>query len=362
MKIYRVGGSVRDELLGLPVQDRDYVVVGATPDEMVSQGFKPVGADFPVFLHPVTHEEYALARTERKSGKGYKGFTIHASPDVTLEEDLARRDLTINAMAMDEASIVIDPYGGQRDLAAKILRHVGPAFAEDPVRILRVARFMARFAGRGFRVADETMALMREMVEAGEADHLVAERVWQELARGLMENGPAAMLGSLRDSGALKRIAPEWPDSHDAEAALMRAAHANATLPIRFSVAMTFALPENVESLCERLRVPADCRDLAMLAVRHANPLLRSPTNAMQATELLERTDAMRRPERFQDLLQTASHAFASARAFDWPGALACWHALDFGALARQSDGNPAEKIRAAKINAIEQFMKGNTP
>src|SRR5512144_1414270 len=206
MKVYQVGGSVRDELLGLPVQDRDWVVVGADPQEMARRGYRPVGADFPVFLHPQTHEEYALARTERKTGPGYKGFSFHAAPDVTLEDDLRRRDLTINAMARAEDGTLIDPHGGERDLRAGILRHVSEAFAEDPVRILRVARFAARF---GFAVAPETMALMRRMVQAGEADALVPERVWQELARGLMEKSPARMLAVLRECGALARVAPE---------------------------------------------------------------------------------------------------------------------------------------------------------
>ena len=192
MKVYTVGGAVRDELLGLPVKERDYVVVGADPAEMVRLGFKPVGADFPVFLHPETHEEYALARTERKTGPGYKGFAFHAAPDVTLEDDLKRRDLTINAMARGEDGALVDPHGGERDLRAGILRHVGEAFAEDPVRILRVARFAARF---GFAVAPATMALMRKMVAAGEADALVPERVWQEISRGLMELEPSRMIG-----------------------------------------------------------------------------------------------------------------------------------------------------------------------
>ena len=196
MKTYLVGGSVRDELLGLPVQDRDYVVVGGTPDEMAKAGFRPVGADFPVFLHPRTHEEYALARTERKTAPGYKGFVFHAAPDVTLEQDLARRDLTINAMARDEQGTLVDPFGGERDLRAGILRHVSDAFAEDPVRILRVARFAARF---GFAIAPETLELMRRMVRAGEADALVAERVWQELARGLMERDPSRMIAVLSE-------------------------------------------------------------------------------------------------------------------------------------------------------------------
>ena len=194
MKIYTVGGAVRDELLGLPVQDRDYVVVGATPEDMIAAGFRPVGRDFPVFLHPQTHEEYALARTERKSGRGYKGFTIYAAPDVTLEQDLERRDLTINAIARDESGRLIDPFGGARDLQEGVLRHVSDAFHDDPVRILRVARFAARF---GFRIDEKTMALMKSMVDTGEADHLVPERVWQEFSRGLAEDRPRPMFDAL---------------------------------------------------------------------------------------------------------------------------------------------------------------------
>ena len=216
MQIYQVGGAVRDGLLGLPVQDRDWVVVGATPEQMAALGFAPVGRDFPVFLHPDTHEEYALARTERKSGRGYRGFTVQASPEVTLEQDLARRDLTINAIAAAPewapsgaacAQGLIDPFGGQRDLRARVLRHVSPAFREDPVRILRVARFAARF--HDFTIAPETLALMRAMVAEGEAAHLVPERVWQELARGLMEKHPERMFAVLRECGALAVILPE---------------------------------------------------------------------------------------------------------------------------------------------------------
>jgi len=207
MRIYSVGGAVRDELLGLPVQDRDYVVVGASPAQMIERGFKQVGRDFPVFLHPETHEEYALARTERKSGRGYAGFSFDAAPDVTLEEDLARRDLTINAIARADDGSLTDPFDGVADLEARVLRHVGPAFVEDPVRLLRIARFAARFTG--FSVAPGTVTLMREMVGNGEADHLVAERVWQEIARGLMENKPSRMFAVLRECGALARLLPE---------------------------------------------------------------------------------------------------------------------------------------------------------
>ena len=209
MQIYLVGGAVRDKLLGLEVKDRDYVVVGATPEQMVAQGYRPVGADFPVFLHPRTKEEYALARTERKSGRGYKGFTVYAAADVTLEDDLRRRDLTINAMAESEAGTLIDPFGGVDDLRNGILRHVSPAFAEDPVRVLRVARFAARYATQGFRVADSTLALMRQMVASGEVDHLVAERVWAETEGALAEAAPPRFFATLRDCGALARVFPE---------------------------------------------------------------------------------------------------------------------------------------------------------
>jgi tRNA nucleotidyltransferase (CCA-adding enzyme) len=257
LKTYVVGGAVRDELLGLPVQDRDYVVVGATPDEMVSLGFKPVGKDFPVFLHPETHEEYALARTERKTARGYHGFEFYAAPDVTLEQDLARRDLTINAMARDEDGNLIDPFNGAEDVSAGILRHVSPAFSEDPVRVLRLARFAARF---GFDIAAETDELMREMVANGEVDALVPERVWQELARGLMEKRPSRMLEILQECGALARIAPELAAlleererAETALGALDAAAAAGAPLEVRFA-ALTKALdPFAVEKLSERL-------------------------------------------------------------------------------------------------------------
>jgi tRNA nucleotidyltransferase (CCA-adding enzyme) len=261
MKTYLVGGAVRDELLNLPVTDRDYVVVGKTPHEMIEAGYRPVGADFPVFLHPTSHEEYALARTERKTAPGYKGFVFHASPTVTIEEDLMRRDLTINAMAKDAHGHIIDPYGGQADLNHKLLRHVGDAFREDPVRILRLARFAARFASLGFRVADETTSLMGEMVTAGEVDALVAERVWQEIARGLMEKTPSAMFAVLRSCGALARIAPEidrlWgvPQSKTAHPEIDTGVHVmmvidhaaliHASLPVRFA-ALTHDLGKGV--------------------------------------------------------------------------------------------------------------------
>jgi tRNA nucleotidyltransferase (CCA-adding enzyme) len=332
-----VGGAVRDALLGLPVNDRDWVVVGATPEAMVEQGYLPVGKDFPVFLHPQTREEHALARTERKTAPGYRGFAIHADPGVTLEEDLARRDLTINAIAQDEAGNLVDPFGGRRDLSQRVLRHVTDAFREDPVRILRVARFAARFPD--FSVALETLQLMREMVRDGEADHLVPERVWQELARGLMEATPSRMFELLRECGALERILPEvdrlWgvpqrADYHpevDTGVHLMMvldmSARLRAPLTVRFAclthdlgkgTTPPEMLPKHIgheersarllRTLANRLRVPNECRDLADVVAReHGNIHRSSEFNAAALVRLLERCDAFRKPLRFGEAL-----------------------------------------------------------
>ena len=309
MKIYRVGGAVRDALLGLPVSDQDWVVVGATPEQLVALGYLPVGKDFPVFLHPQTREEYALARTERKSGRGYHGFTFHADAQVTLEQDLARRDLTINAIAQEPSATgstsLIDPYGGQQDLAAKVLRHVSPAFAEDPVRILRLARFAARFSD--FTVAPETMQLMRQMVVQGEVDALVAERVWQELARGLMERHPTRMFAVLQECGALKRLLPEKqlgsdPNclAHQAIAALDVCAAADAPLPVRVACLLSDLAPHERAQLCQRLRVPQDCRELVRLVASQRPAIANALSlDAAALLDLLERCDALRRGERF---------------------------------------------------------------
>ena len=306
MKIYAVGGSLRDELLGRPVSDRDWVVVGATPEEMVARGFRAVGADFPVFLHPETHEEYALARTERKTAPGYRGFAFHAAPDVTLEEDLRRRDLTINAIARGEDGSVVDPFGGREDLRRGILRHVSEAFAEDPVRILRVARFAARF---GFEVAPETMALLRRMVESGEADHLVPERVWQEIARGLQEPRPARMVAVLRECGALARVLPEVEEHAAGDGAALLSSRLGAGtafgLPVRFACLTLGLAPEAVARLCERINAPGECRDLAGLAARERSAVEGAGIlGAEQLLALLERTDAFRRPERQERLME----------------------------------------------------------
>ena len=366
MKIYCVGGAVRDELLGLPVKDRDYVVVGATPEEMAKQGYKPVGRDFPVFLHPRTHNEYALARTERKTARGYHGFEFHATPDVTLEQDLARRDLTINAIARDAEGRVIDPFNGAADLKARMLRHVSPAFVEDPVRILRVARFAARF---GFRIAPETMKLMRDMASGGEADALVPERVWQEVARGLMEAAPSRMLEVLRECGALARVMPElgalWDDADVARSALHAldaAAQAGATLPARFATLARFLVPLAVESLTSRLKAPADCRELALLAARHANTVLDGAhLDAEAVLELFNIVDAWRRPERFGELMTAALAGEADAGPARDPleRALKAAAAVKAGEIARAADGAGAirSNIAAARLEAIRQAL-----
>jgi tRNA nucleotidyltransferase (CCA-adding enzyme) len=349
VKAYVVGGVVRDELLGLPVADRDWVVVGATPEDMARQGFRPVGKDFPVFLHPETHEEYALARTERKSGRGYKGFTVYAAPDVTLEADLARRDLTINAMARDESGRLIDPHGGEKDLREGVLRHVSAAFEEDPVRILRVARFVARF---GFRIAPETEALMRRMVESGEADHLVAERVWQEFGRGLMEAHPARMLEVLAECGLAARLLPELKNEREA---LERAAAAGAPLPVRFAV-LAWGLEEDaVRALCERLRAPNEDLELALVASR-CRPLLgaREPRALL---ELLKRADAIRRPERFALLLQAVRLANPAADLTRVEQAFAAAAAVDAGAIARASSADIGARVEKAREEAIGKAL-----
>lgn len=344
MEIYLVGGAVRDALMGLAVKDRDWVVVGATPEELAAQGFLPVGKDFPVFLHPDTREEYALARTERKTARGYRGFAVHAEPGVTLEQDLARRDLTINAIAAPasaatslDVATLIDPYGGRKDIERKVLRHVTDAFHEDPVRILRLARFAARFPD--FSVAPETMALMRQMVADGEADALVPERVWQELSRGLMEATPSRMFEVLRDCGALQVLLPEvarlWgvpqrADHHpeiDTGIHLMMvmdmAARLEASLPVRFAclchdlgkgTTPADVLPRHIgheersarllKAVCERLRVPTDCRELADVVAReHGNIHRSGEFSAAAVVRLLERCDAFRKPGRFAQAL-----------------------------------------------------------
>ena len=406
MQIYMVGGAVRDRLLGLPVHDRDWVVVGATPEQMVAQGFLPVGRDFPVFLHPQTREEYALARTERKSGRGYRGFVVQASPDVTLEEDLARRDLTINSIAESvDPSVargLFDPYNKQKDLHHRVLRHVTDAFREDPVRILRVARFAARFTD--FSVAPETMALMRDMVNGGEVDALVPERVWQELSRGLMEAQPSRMLTVLRDCGALERLLPEvarlWGVPQRAEyhpevdtgihlmMVMDMAARLAAPLPVRFAclthdlgkgTTPADVLPRHIgheersarllKGLAERLRVPTDCRELADVVAREHGNIHRSENLAAAATvRLLERCDAIRKPARFAQVLQACECDARGRLGFEdaaYPQAARLQRALD-AALQVRTDTVAAdaaerglkgpkigEAVHAARVGAV---------
>jgi tRNA nucleotidyltransferase (CCA-adding enzyme) len=354
VKAYVVGGAVRDELLGRPVADRDWVVVGATPEEMVAAGYRPVGADFPVFLHPTTHEEYALARTERKHGRGYKGFTVHAAPDVTLEQDLARRDLTINAMARDEAGTLVDPFAGARDLKDGVLRHVGEAFVEDPVRVLRLARFAARY---GFRVADETIALVKRMVAAGELDHLVAERVWQEFATGLAEPHPARMFETLEVCGAL---APLFPELRVDRTALDRAAKAVAPLDVRFALLAWPLAEDTMRAFCDRLRVPTDPRELALTACRSKDRILGAGSaSARELLELLKRADAFRRPERFSALLRTAQFAEAGLSSARIEAALAAAAAIDAGEIARGAPdpGRIPVLLDAAREDAIARSV-----
>ena len=403
LTVYCVGGAVRDKLLGLPVQDHDWVVVGSTPEQMVARGFKPVGSDFPVFLHPETHEEYALARTERKVAQGYKGFSVYAAPEVTLEQDLLRRDFTINAIAQDAAGKLIDPYGGQADLKAGVLRHVSAAFAEDPVRILRAARFVARF---GFAIAPETLALMRAMVDNGEVDALVAERVWQELARGLMEKYPSRFFTTLRECGALKKILPEV----DALFGVPQPAHYHPeidcgihtllvvddtakhgrVLEVRFA-ALTHDLgkantPEDtlprhighearsvdlLKVMSERLRVPSECRDLGLLVAKHHGNVHRAKElRADTIVKLFDSCDLWRKPERFSQILQACesdAHGRTGHEQDAYPQSaylLLCAQAaraVNAGEIARACpDKNLiADKVREARIVAVEEIIKG---
>jgi tRNA nucleotidyltransferase (CCA-adding enzyme) len=402
VKIFRVGGSVRDEILGRPIVDRDYVVVGATPEEMIAQGFRPVGRDFPVFIHPESGEEYALARTERKSGRGYHGFTFHVAPEVTLEEDLSRRDLTINAMARDPEGALIDPYGGERDLRARILRHVSPAFAEDPLRVLRVARFAARF---DFKIAPETEALMRAISTSGEVTTLVSERVWEELSRALMEMHPSRFFVVLRRCGALLQLLPEvdalfgvpQPLAHHPELdvgvhvlqALDYSAAAGDALPVRYAV-LTHDLGKGVtpcadwprhigheqmgarltEAMSERLRAPADCRELALLAARHHGSVHRAmELRPATLLDLLQATDALRRPERLAwllraceaDALSRPGRSGESYAPTQWMNlALATVRSVDAGAIARDN-ADPERlpgKIREARIDALRAWRE----
>ena len=402
MKIYEVGGAVRDGLLGRAVADRDYVVVGGTPEEMLAQGFRPVGRDFPVFLHPQTNDEYALARTERKSGRGYRGFTFHAAPEVTLEADLARRDLTINAIARAADGTLVDPFGGEADLRARVLRHVSAAFAEDPLRVLRVARFAARL---DFTVAPETEALLRAIVDSGELATLAPERVWQEVARALMEERPSRFFALLRRCGALASLLPEvdalfgvpQPVAHHPEVdtgvhvlqALDFAAAAGDALPVRYAV-LTHDLgkgttprskwPTHIghearsvllaEALAQRLRVPTECRELARLAARYHGVVQRAAElRPSTLLDLLLASDALRRPERLDGLLQAcaadalsrqgeSTSPFAPRERLE--AALEIVRGVDAGKIAakRLPASDLPARIRTARLRALREWLR----
>lgn len=412
MRTYLVGGAVRDRLLGRPVVDRDWVVTGSTPAAMVDAGYQPVGKDFPVFLHPQTHEEYALARTERKSGTGYHGFEFDTSASVTLEEDLGRRDLTINAIAMTDEGDLIDPYGGADDLRSRILRHVSPAFAEDPVRVLRLARFMARFAPLGFKVADETLALMLSMVASGELDHLVAERVWQEFERALAEPAPRAFIETLCACHALPVLLPEvhslfgvpqppqWhPEIDSGRHTLMVLDQACLLGPqpeLRFAALChdlgKGSTPEadwpshhgheergaaHCEALCERLRAPRRFRELGVLTARwHTHCHRVFELRPVTLASLLEALDTSRRPQRFQFFLQVCEADVRGRLGFEnrpyeqaafLAAAADAWHGVDAAAIARQSRSGATEaaaradvpeRIRAARLAALSSFCR----
>lgn len=379
LKVYVVGGAVRDELLGQPAGDRDWVVVGSTPEEMAARGFLPVGGDFPVFLHPVSKEEYALARTERKSGRGYKGFTFHTGPDVTLEDDLRRRDLTVNAIARAPDGSLVDPWSGRRDIEQKVLRHVGEAFAEDPVRLLRLARFAARFGA--FSIAPETMSLCRRLVDEGEVDALVPERVWREVAKGLQTGSPARMFQVLQQAGALQRVMPGLVFDEEIAGQLQCAVDAGLALPQRF--ALLWRKSPDPERIGRHVRAPSECIDYARLlpavvealqelaeaadsgrqaagsqalgaaggaaneAADAATEATGTPARAEAWLDLIERNDGLRKPQRFVDLLQAAQCVARHVDIPAWRRRLDAVRAIDAGAVAKAAGGKP-EKIKAA--------------
>lgn len=360
MKCYLVGGAVRDQLLGYPHSEHDWVVVGATPEEMLAAGFKPVGKDFPVFLHPHTNEEYALARTERKAGRGYHGFVCHSSPDVTLEEDLERRDLTINAMALGEDGQLIDPYGGREDLEQRWLRHVSPAFVEDPLRVLRVARFAARYHHLGFRIADPTWDLMREIVASGEIDHLVAERVWKELTRALLEPNPEVFFQVLGHCGALAHLLPELAGHATAITweALMRSAERNQPATVRFATLAAELDVEQTRRLCDRIKSPNQFRELAQLVSTHW-AALKADISPQTAFALLENGDAFRRPERFEQFLATGSLLPTEAKSVDYlrRAQLVANGISPQPLLARGIKGKAlGEALRQERLNAVQEM------
>ncbi|CAM3760685.1 multifunctional CCA addition/repair protein [Parendozoicomonas haliclonae] len=369
MKTYLVGGAVRDKLLGLPVKDRDWMVTGATPEDMTRKGFRPVGQDFPVFLHPKSNEEYALARTERKSGHGYSGFVFHTSPDISVEDDLLRRDLTINAIAEDEQGQLIDPYQGQQDLQQRILRHVSPAFREDPLRILRVARFAARFYELGFTVAEETLSLMQEMVSEGEADWLVAERVWQETTRALDSKNPEIYFQVLYQVGALQVVMPEVCALYKStpslnSSALQVAAIESKDTVVRFACATVAETPEQkLAKLCQRMKIPVQFKGVAIICEKVLSFWGQDTLTAEESLTLLQQTDGFRRPERFEQILDACEIlAQAAGHNHSWKEylnkSLAACKALNVQDFLQQGlkGKELADALNNARIEAIRQL------
>jgi tRNA nucleotidyltransferase (CCA-adding enzyme) len=362
MQVYLVGGAVRDELLGRPVHERDWVVVGATPEQLEQAGYRPVGREFPVFLHPQSHEEYALARLERKTGPGYRGFVTEYSPDVTLEQDLLRRDLTINAIARDPNGTLIDPYDGVRDLEQRTLRHVSPAFVEDPVRILRVARFGARFASLGFRVAPETDALMGEMVRNGEVKALVPERVWRETERALGEANPEVFFDILERSAALYVLFPGLSWSDDDRLALMRATQLSSDGAVRLAALTASVAPKELAGLSERLRAPVEYRDVARLAASTWTTLrgVQGTDPAEKLLKLFEQGDAFRRRERFDKvLLAVQARGSIDARIPAMLSAV-CEIALEPDQMSAMKGLDIARALRAARLDRLRGFYLKN--
>ncbi|NYT62637.1 tRNA CCA-pyrophosphorylase [Alcaligenaceae bacterium] len=367
MAVYVVGGAVRDALLGLPAGDRDWVVVGATPEQMSRRGFIPVGGDFPVFLHPETKEEYALARTERKSGRGYKGFTFYTGADVSLEDDLQRRDLTVNAIAQAPDGGLVDPLNGQADISRKVLRHVGQAFVEDPVRLLRLARFAARF--HDFSIAPETLTLARQLVSEGEVDALVPERVWREVAKGLLTDQPGRMFEVLTDTGALPRVLPGLCFQASVAQELACAAQAGLGLPARF--ALLCRLSGTPQAIGQHVRAPGDCQDYARLLPLVLDQITASrvcvagagsadqaeDAGAEACLDLMERCDALRKPERFLDLIDAAA-CVRDVNTQIWRERVSAIRSIDAGAIAKTMQGNPQgikQALRAARLQVLHR-------
>lgn len=358
LDVYVVGGAVRDQLLGQPAGDRDWVVVGSTPEDMAARGFLPVGGDFPVFLHPVSKEEYALARTERKSGRGYKGFTFYTGADVTLEDDLRRRDLTVNAIAQAPDGTLVDPWNGQRDIAERVLRHVGEAFAEDPVRLLRLARFAARFGE--FTVAPETMELGRSLVAQGEVDALVPERVWREVAKGLQTRSPARMFSILQQTGALQRVMPGLLFDDEIAAQLNCAVEAGLALPQRF--ALLCRKSSDPQAVGRHVKAPTECTDYARLLPGMVEALggQASPSQIEAWVDLIERNDGLRKPQRFLELIQ-AARCVVDVDAEAWQQRLEAVRAIDAGAVAKAAGVNPQHikaALRQARLDALRALAE----